>query len=82
MTVMRLAFVKEYTDRTGKLRRYFRKRGRKPVALPGGLAGIHEGVPDGYGQPTGAAGGSERWRGHSGRSHNRLSAQPIFRFEP
>jgi hypothetical protein len=35
MTVMRLAFVKEYTDRTGKLRRYFRKRGRKPAALPG-----------------------------------------------
>jgi hypothetical protein len=35
MTVMRIAFVKEYTDRTGKLRRYFRKRGRKPVALPG-----------------------------------------------
>jgi Phage integrase family len=35
MTAMRIAFVKEYTDRTGKLRRYFRKRGRKPVALPG-----------------------------------------------
>jgi hypothetical protein len=35
MTVTRIAFVKEYTDRTGKLRRYFRKRGRKPVALPG-----------------------------------------------
>jgi integrase len=35
MTVMRLAFVKVYTDRTGKMRRYFRKRGSKPVALPG-----------------------------------------------
>jgi hypothetical protein len=35
MTAMGIAFVKEYTDRTGKLRRYFRKRGRKPVALPG-----------------------------------------------
>jgi integrase len=35
MTVMRLAFVKEYTDRTGKMRRYFRKRGCKPVTLPG-----------------------------------------------
>jgi enterobacteria phage integrase len=35
MTVMRLAFVKEYTDRTGKMRRYFRKRGCKTVALPG-----------------------------------------------
>jgi hypothetical protein len=35
MTVMRLAFVKEYTDRKGKPRRYFRKRGCKPVAPPG-----------------------------------------------
>jgi hypothetical protein len=32
---MRLAVVKEYTDRTGKMRRYFRKRGCKTVALPG-----------------------------------------------
>jgi len=35
MTVMRLAFVKVYLDRNGKLRRYFRKRGCKPVVLPG-----------------------------------------------
>jgi integrase len=35
MTVMRLPFVKEYTDRTGKMRRYFRKRGCKAIALPG-----------------------------------------------
>jgi integrase len=35
VTVMRLQFVKEYTDRTGKMRRYFRKRGCKPVTLPG-----------------------------------------------
>jgi hypothetical protein len=35
MSVMRLAFVKEYTDRTGKMRRYFRKRGCKTIALPG-----------------------------------------------
>jgi integrase len=35
MTVMRLDFIKEYTDRTGKMRRYFRKRGCKSVALPG-----------------------------------------------
>jgi hypothetical protein len=61
MTVMRLAVVKEYADRTGKLRRYLRSRGRKPVALPG------------------APGSPEFMKAYP---HNRLSAQPIFRFEP
>jgi hypothetical protein len=27
--------IKSYIDRTGKVRRYFRKPGCKPVALPG-----------------------------------------------
>jgi hypothetical protein len=40
---MRLAFVKEYIDRTGKMRRCFRKRGSKPVALTQ-RTGIHAGV--------------------------------------
>jgi integrase len=30
-----LPFIKQYTDRLGKLRRYFRRPGQKPVALPG-----------------------------------------------
>jgi integrase len=35
MTVIRIPYVKEYLDNTGTVRRYFRKRGCKTVALPG-----------------------------------------------
>lgn len=35
MTRIRLAFVHEYRDRHGKLRRYFRRPGYKRVSLPG-----------------------------------------------
>jgi hypothetical protein len=35
MAVIRIPYVKVYTDRHGRVRRYFRKPGRKPVALPG-----------------------------------------------
>jgi integrase len=35
VTRMRLDFIKEYRDRHGHVRRYFRRRGYKPVALPG-----------------------------------------------
>jgi enterobacteria phage integrase len=35
MAVIRLPYVKEYVDQTGAVRRYFRKRGCKSVALPG-----------------------------------------------
>jgi integrase len=35
MAVIRLPYVKSYTDRTGTVRRYFRKRGCKPVPLSG-----------------------------------------------
>jgi len=35
MTVIRIPYVKAYVDRHGHVRRYFRKRGCKPVLLPG-----------------------------------------------
>jgi hypothetical protein len=35
MAMIRLPYVNSYTDRYGTVRRYFRKRGYKPVALPG-----------------------------------------------
>ena len=35
MAVIKLDYVNEYTDRTGKKRRYFRRRGRRLGALPG-----------------------------------------------
>jgi integrase len=35
MAVIRLPYVNAYADRYGNVRRYFRKRGCKPVALPG-----------------------------------------------
>jgi integrase len=35
MAVVRIPYVKVYTDRHGRLRRYFRKPGCKSVALPG-----------------------------------------------
>ena len=35
MAVVRIPYVKVYTDRLGRVRRYFRKPGRKPVPLPG-----------------------------------------------
>lgn len=35
MTRIKLAFVHEYTDRHGKIRRYVRQHGRAKVALPG-----------------------------------------------
>src|SRR5215472_12580628 len=35
MTVIRIPYVKEYRDKTGTVRRYFRKPGCKPVPLPG-----------------------------------------------
>lgn len=35
VAVIRIPYVKVYTDRFGKVRRYFRKPGCKPVALPG-----------------------------------------------
>jgi len=35
MTMIRIPYVKEYVDKAGTVRRYFRKRGCKAVALPG-----------------------------------------------
>lgn len=35
MAVVRIPYVNTYKDRYGTVRRYFRKRGCKPVALPG-----------------------------------------------
>jgi site-specific recombinase XerD len=35
MAIVRIPYVKVYADRFGKVRRYFRKPGRKAVALPG-----------------------------------------------
>jgi hypothetical protein len=35
MAMIRIPYVKEYVDQTGAVRRYFRKRGCKSVALPG-----------------------------------------------
>jgi integrase len=35
MTVIRIPYIKEYRDKTGTVRRYFRKPDRKPVPLPG-----------------------------------------------
>src|SRR5262245_33964545 len=35
MTVIRIPYVKAYVDKAGKVRRYFRKPGCKPVPLPG-----------------------------------------------
>jgi hypothetical protein len=35
MAVIRIPYVKVYTDRHGRVRRYFRKPGCKSVALPG-----------------------------------------------
>lgn len=35
MAVIKLDYVNEYTDRTGKKRRYFRRRGKRLGALPG-----------------------------------------------
>ena len=35
MTKIRLPYVLEYSDCRGKVRRYFRRRGYKQVALPG-----------------------------------------------
>jgi hypothetical protein len=35
VTMIRIPYVKVYTDRFGRVRRYFRKPGCKPVALPG-----------------------------------------------
>ena len=35
MTSIRLPYVLEYVDRHGKVRRYFRRRGSKQIALPG-----------------------------------------------
>lgn len=35
MTRIRIPYVKEYTDPSGRVRRYYRRRGCKPVPLPG-----------------------------------------------
>jgi integrase len=35
MAVVRIPYVKVYTDRSGRVRRYFRKPGRKAMPLPG-----------------------------------------------
>ena len=35
MTRIRLPYISEYRDRHGKLRRYFRRRGGRSIALPG-----------------------------------------------
>lgn len=37
MAVIKLKYVNEYTDRTGKLRRYFRKHGKQLGPLPGAV---------------------------------------------
>jgi integrase len=41
MTRLRLEYVREYRDRHGKLRRYFRRKGHKQIPLPG-LPGSEE----------------------------------------
>src|SRR5262245_11957992 len=35
MTIIRLAYIQEFRDRTGKIRRYFRKAGMERIPLPG-----------------------------------------------
>ena len=35
MSKIKLQYVQEYIDRHGKVRRYFRRRGSKQIALPG-----------------------------------------------
>jgi hypothetical protein len=35
MMLIRIPYIKEYLDKAGTVRRYFRKRGCKPVVLPG-----------------------------------------------
>lgn len=35
MTILRLRYIQQFTDRHGTVRRYFRRRGLTPIALPG-----------------------------------------------
>jgi len=35
MTRLKLRYVNEYRDRHGKIRRYFRRKGRRSIPLPG-----------------------------------------------
>jgi hypothetical protein len=54
MAVIRLPYVNTYTDRHGKVRHYFRKRGHKAVALSGipGSAGFMAAYQDALGERT------------------------------
>jgi hypothetical protein len=35
MTMIKLQYVKEYIDKTGKVRRYLRRKGKPSIPLPG-----------------------------------------------
>jgi hypothetical protein len=35
MTMIKLDYVKEYVDKTGKVRRYLRRKGKPSIPLPG-----------------------------------------------
>jgi integrase len=54
MTVIRIPYVKAYTDRSGNVRRYFRKRGCRAVILPGvpGSAAFMAAYQDALGTPA------------------------------
>jgi site-specific recombinase XerD len=54
MTVIRIPYVKAYADRSGNVRRYFRKPGCKSVVLPGvpGSAEFMAAYQDALGTPT------------------------------
>jgi hypothetical protein len=54
VAVIRLPYVKSYVDRSGKVRRYFRKPGSKTVPLPGvpGCAEFMSAYQDALGEPS------------------------------
>ena len=61
MAVLKLKYINEYRDRTGKLRRYFRKGAiRKPAAGRSRLPGIHGRLPGDARRQAGADGQDRR----------------------
>jgi hypothetical protein len=54
MAVIRIPYVNTYADRHGRVRHYFRKRGHKPVPLPGipGSAEFMSAYQDALGEPA------------------------------
>jgi hypothetical protein len=54
MAVIRIPYVNIYADRHGRVRHYFRKRGYKPVPLPGipGSAEFMAAYQDALGEPA------------------------------